>query len=46
MEIVGRPNTTDAERALELLFSPSATSQAAGMAADIIAFIGARQIDR
>jgi pimeloyl-ACP methyl ester carboxylesterase len=43
-EIVGRPNSTDTERALELFFSPSATSQAAGKA--WISRISARQTDR
>ena len=43
-EIVGRPNSTAAERMLELFFSPTATSQAAGKA--WLARIAARQNDR
>jgi pimeloyl-ACP methyl ester carboxylesterase len=43
-EIVGRPNSTAAERMLELFFSPTATSQAAGKA--WLARIAARQADR
>ena len=42
--IIGRPNSTAAERALELFFSPTATSQAAGKA--WLARIAARQVDR
>jgi pimeloyl-ACP methyl ester carboxylesterase len=43
-EIIGRPNSTAAERMLELFFSPTATSQAAGKA--WLARIAARQVDR
>jgi pimeloyl-ACP methyl ester carboxylesterase len=43
-EIIGRPNSTAAERMLELFFSPTATSQAAGKA--WLARIAARQADR
>lgn len=43
-EIVGRPNSTAAERMLELFFSPTATSHAAGKA--WLARIAARQADR
>ena len=43
-EIIGRPNSTAAERMLELFFSPTATSQAAGKA--WLARITARQVDR
>ena len=43
-EIVNRPNSTAAERMLELFFSPTATSQAAGKA--WLARIAARQADR
>jgi pimeloyl-ACP methyl ester carboxylesterase len=43
-EIIGRPNSTEAERMLELFFSPTATSQAAGKA--WLARIAARQVDR
>ena len=43
-EIIGRPNSTPAERALQLFFSPTATSQAAGKA--WLARITARQVDR
>ena len=43
-EIVGRPNSTEAERVLELFFSPTATSRAAGKA--WLARIAARQADR
>jgi pimeloyl-ACP methyl ester carboxylesterase len=43
-EINRRPNSTAAERMLELLFSPTATSQAAGKA--WLARIAARQVDR
>ena len=43
-EITSRPNSTPAERALALFFSPTATSQAAGKA--WLARITARQVDR
>ena len=43
-EIVFWPNSTDAERLLELFFSPTATSQAAGSA--WLSRIAARQEDR
>jgi len=43
-EIIGRPNSTPAERVLELFFSPTVTSQAAGKA--WLARIAARQADR
>lgn len=43
-EIVRRPNSTAAERMLELFFSPTATSQAAGKA--WVARIAARKVDR
>jgi pimeloyl-ACP methyl ester carboxylesterase len=43
-EIISRPNTTAGQRMLELFFSPSTTSQAAGKA--WLARIGARQVDR
>lgn len=43
-EIVGRKTSTAAERMLELFFSPTATSQAAGKA--WLARIAARQADR
>jgi pimeloyl-ACP methyl ester carboxylesterase len=43
-EIIGRPNSTPAERGLALFFSPTATSQAAGKA--WFARIAARQVDR
>ncbi|MGH7962061.1 MAG: alpha/beta fold hydrolase [Candidatus Binatia bacterium] len=43
-QIYGRPNRTAAERRLELFFSPTATSQAAGKA--WLARIAARQVDR
>lgn len=43
-EIIGRPNSTAAERMLELFFAPTATSQAAGKA--WLARIAARQVDR
>jgi pimeloyl-ACP methyl ester carboxylesterase len=43
-EIANRPNTTAEERTLELFFSPTATSQAAGKA--WLARIAARQKDR
>ena len=43
-EIIGRPNSTAAERQLELFFSPTPTSQAAGKA--WLARIAARQVDR
>ena len=43
-EIIGRPNSTPAERGLALFFSPTATSQAAGKA--WLARITARQVDR
>ncbi|MGQ0579249.1 MAG: alpha/beta fold hydrolase [Betaproteobacteria bacterium] len=43
-EIITRPNATPAERILELFFSPTATSQAAGTA--WLARIAARQVDR
>ena len=43
-EIVNRPNSTAAERMLELFFSPTAISQAAGKA--WLARIAARQTDR
>ncbi len=42
--IIGRPNSTAAERMLELFFAPTATSQAAGKA--WLARIAARQADR
>ena len=43
-EIVSRPNSTPAERMLDLFFSPTATSRAAGKA--WLARIAARQADR
>lgn len=43
-EIVGRPNSTAAERMRELFFSPTATSQAAGK--EWLSRIAARQVDR
>ncbi len=43
-EIIGRPNSTADERMLELFFSPTATSQAAGKA--WLSRIAARQADR
>jgi pimeloyl-ACP methyl ester carboxylesterase len=43
-EIISRPNSTTAERQLELFFSPTATSQAAGKAWH--SRIAARQADR
>ena len=43
-EIMSRPNSTPAERALALFFSPTATSRAAGKA--WLARITARQVDR
>ena len=43
-EIVNRPNSTAAERMLELFFSPTATSQAAGKA--WLSRIAVRQADR
>ena len=43
-EIIGRPSSTATERMLELFFSPTATSQAAGKA--WLARISARQVDR
>ena len=43
-EIMGRPNSTPAERGLALFFSPTATSQAAGKA--WLGRITARQTDR
>ena len=43
-EIVNRPNSTAAERMLELFFSPTAASQASGKA--WLARIAARQADR
>jgi pimeloyl-ACP methyl ester carboxylesterase len=43
-EIIGRPNSTAAERMLELFFSLTTTSHAAGKA--WIARIAARQVDR
>jgi pimeloyl-ACP methyl ester carboxylesterase len=43
-EIIGRPNSTPAERRLALFFAPTATSQAAGRA--WLARITARQVDR
>ena len=43
-EIISRPNTTAGQRILELFFSPTATSQAAGKA--WLARIAARQLDR
>jgi pimeloyl-ACP methyl ester carboxylesterase len=43
-EIIGRPSSTVAERRLDLFFSPTATSQAAGRA--WLARTAARQVDR
>jgi pimeloyl-ACP methyl ester carboxylesterase len=43
-EIIGRPNTTSGQRQLELFFSPTAPSQAAGKA--WLSRIAARQTDR